>query len=196
MYLFIDTLSDPTYIALFDTKKTIIDAKAWAGKQREFDTLIEEIDTLLSLNTVSYWQLSGIVVIVWPGSFTGTRVTTLIANALNFSFHIPLFPITVGEFFALQDAQLPWIASVTRKECLLWESRTQPPVIVEISQLKLGHYSVLGPIDLGNENHTIERAHNYEKVVTLVSLEKPLDQVHPVYAKDPNVTLNHLHHAH
>jgi len=54
MYLFIDTLSDPTYIALFDTKKTIIDAKAWAGKQREFDTLIEEIDTLLSLNTVSY----------------------------------------------------------------------------------------------------------------------------------------------
>jgi len=53
-YLFIDTLSDPTYIALFDAKRTIIDTKIWSGKQREFDTLIEEIDTLLSQNTVSY----------------------------------------------------------------------------------------------------------------------------------------------
>lgn len=64
MYLFIDTLSDPTYIALFDKERKIIDTQTWRGKQHEFDTLTEEIDALMSKNSVSYKNLSGIVVMV------------------------------------------------------------------------------------------------------------------------------------
>lgn len=44
MYLFIDTLSYPTYLALFDDKRIIIDSITWVGKQKEFDMLIEQID--------------------------------------------------------------------------------------------------------------------------------------------------------
>ncbi len=135
MYLFIDTISDPTYVALFDEKRHIIAAQSWPGKQREFDTLTEEINDLLEKNNITYKGLSGMVVMVGPGSFTGTRVTTLVANAINYGFNTPLFPLTVGEFFALQDAPLPWITSVTKKEVLVWNDRKHDATIEQISDL-------------------------------------------------------------
>ena len=64
MYLFIDTLSEPTYICLFDKVRSIIDSHTWPGKQKEFDTLSEKIDEFLSKNSIHYKQLSGIVVMV------------------------------------------------------------------------------------------------------------------------------------
>jgi len=64
MYLFIDTLSEPSYISLFDTERSVIDSETWPGKQKEFDTLSEKIDELLSKNSMPYKQLSGIVVMV------------------------------------------------------------------------------------------------------------------------------------
>lgn len=95
MYLFIDTLSEPSYLALFDAERNIIDSQNWPGKQKEFDTLSEKIDEFLSKNSIHYRGLSGMVVMVGPGGFTGTRVTTLVANSLAYSFDIPLFPLTV-----------------------------------------------------------------------------------------------------
>jgi tRNA A37 threonylcarbamoyladenosine modification protein TsaB len=64
MYLFIDTISEPTYIALFDEKRHIINTRTWPGKQKEFDTLTEEINDLIGQNNISYKMLSGIIVIV------------------------------------------------------------------------------------------------------------------------------------
>lgn len=64
MYLFIDTLSEPSYLALFDAGKKIIASHTWTGKQKEFDTLSNEIDELLLRNALTYSQLSGIVVMV------------------------------------------------------------------------------------------------------------------------------------
>jgi len=64
MYLFIDTLSEPTYICLFDAGRQIVASHTWPGKQKEFDTLSDEIDALLLRNTLTYGQLSGIVVMV------------------------------------------------------------------------------------------------------------------------------------
>lgn len=64
MYLFLDTLSEPSSISLFDTERNIIDSETWVGKQKEFDTLSEKIDELLSKNSMPYKQLSGIVVMV------------------------------------------------------------------------------------------------------------------------------------
>jgi len=157
MYLFIDTLSDPTYIALFDEKRTILDSKTWPGKQKEFDTLTEEIDVLISKNNLSYNNLSGIIVIIGPGSFTGTRVTTLIVNALNYGFNTPLFPLTVGEFFILQNAPLPWIIPITKKEVLLWtEKEAESYNLTQIAELPAGVYTSMAPIDFIDRTHTLK----------------------------------------
>lgn len=187
-YLFIDTLSEPTYLWIFDEKRRIIDSQTWAGKQREFDTVVEEIDTLLARNTLPYSELSGIVVMVWPGGFTGTRVTSLIANSLGYSFGIPLFPLTVWEFFAYQESPLPWIIPITKKEVLLWKD-ADSPVIWEISTLAEGIYSGLSPIDFPSSNHTMNIVKGYAEVIASLPLIEAQKQVKPLYAKDPNITL-------
>lgn len=195
MYLFIDTISEPTYVALFDEKRHIIDTQSWPGKQREFDTLTEEINDLLEKNNITYKSLSGMVVMVWPGSFTGTRVTTLVANAINYGFNTPLFPLTVWEFFSLQDAPLPWITSVTKKEVLLWNDKKNDAMLEQISNLPEGNYTTLAPIDFQHQRNTIKTAHNYTKVIAHLSLNKSHERVKPVYAKDPNITLKTISHA-
>jgi hypothetical protein len=189
MYLFIDTISEPTYIALFDEKRHIINTRTWPGKQKEFDTLTEEINDLIGQNNISYKMLSGIIVIVWPGSFTGTRVTTLVANALNYGFNTPLIPLTVSEFFALQDAPLPWITSVTKKEVLMWgDNSSKSGELRQISDLPDGTYTALWPIDFWEKKWTISLAHNYAGVIKNISLKKFHNRIQPLYAKDPNIT--------
>lgn len=189
MYLFIDTLSDPTYIALFDEKREIIDVQTWLGKQHEFDTLTEEIDALMIRNSVLHKNLSGIVVMIWPWGFTGTRVTTLVANALNYWFNTPLFPLTVGEFFLLQKASLPWIIPITKKEVLLWKEKTPDTfTIAPILDLPAGPYTSLSPIDFANTQYTIQRADDYAQVISKIPLITSCKQVKPLYARDPNIT--------
>lgn len=188
MYLFIDTLSEPSYISLFDSERNILDSEIWPGKQKEFDTLSEKIDELLSRSTIKYEQLSGIVVMVWPGGFTGTRVTTLVANSLAYSFGIALFPLTVWDFFSYQDAPLPWIISITKKEVLLWQDRKNP-LITQINELPDGAYSTLAPIDFDSSKHTIHTRNDYARIISSLPLSNPQDRVCPLYAKDPNITL-------
>ena len=194
MFLFIDTFSDPTCILLFDGERHICDTQTWPGKQREFDSLIEEIDWLISRNSITYQDLQGIVSIVWPGGFTGTRVTTLVANTLAYSFHTPLFPLTLGEFFALQDAPLPWISSVTKKEVLHWtDENIHPPIITHITDLPEGNYSMVSPIDFSSPNYKIVLMRDYASVISKITLTKGQTRVKPLYARDPTITLKKLH---
>lgn len=189
MYLFIDTLSEPTYICIFDKQKKILDTLTWPWKQKEFDTLTEKIDYLLSKNSVPYNRLSGIVVLVWPGWFTGTRVTTLVANTISYGFNTPLFPLSVNEFFAYQKAPLPWITTVTKKEVLLWHDYNLPPILSQISDLPEWTFSALSFIDLPTSNHKIILAKDYVQVIRSLHLSEPQMRISPLYAKDPNITL-------
>lgn len=196
MYLFIDTISDPNSLILFDAKRMIIDTRIWSWKHHEFDTLVEEIDTLLTKNHLPYAGLSGIVVMVWPGGFTGTRITTLVANTISYSFHVPLFPLTVGEFFAIQHAPLPWITPVTKKEVLLWTGKESNSfTIAQTSDLPKWNYSTLAPIDFTEPNHIIHMAQNYSEVISNIPLKQGHERIKPLYARDPNITLKKISHA-
>lgn len=196
MYLFIDTISDPNYLALFDKERTIIDTQTWLWKHHEFDTLVEEIDNLLTKNNLPYGNLSGIVVIVWPGGFTGTRITTLVANTISYSFHVPLFPLTVGEFFAMQHAPFPWITPVTKKEVLLWTGKEPNDfTIAQISDLPEGAYSGISSIDFSGPNHTMHKVRDYAQVIAEIPLLQPSNRIRPIYARDPNITLKKIPHA-
>ncbi len=190
MHLFVDTISDPCFICLFDEKRVTKNQHSWYGERKEFDTLIEEIDNLLKEANIAYKNLSGIICLVWPGSFTGTRVTTLTINTIAHSFGIPLYPLTVDEFLKLQNAQLPWILSITKREILLW-SEPSSGILVEKTSLPEGKYSSLTNIDFDSDKYTIFLARDYEKVLQNLSLENPLYTLSPLYAKDPNITIKH-----
>lgn len=123
-------------------------------------------------------------------------MTTLVANALNYGFNTPLFPLTVGEFFLLQNAPLPWITPLTKKEVLLWTEKTPHNFTITTSlDLPEGLYSSLSPIDFIDSHHTIHRTTDYAGVITKIPLVKSYEQVRPLYARDPNITLKKISHA-
>gem|GEM_PF-993509 len=62
--LFIDTLSSPAFICLFDIDKSIKDSISWVARHAEFDTLTESIDTVINRNNLEYNQIKEIICIV------------------------------------------------------------------------------------------------------------------------------------
>ena len=184
MYLFINTLSAPNIIILFDNNRIIIDSFTWSEKQREFDVLIEQIDRLMSRNNLPYSELSGIVVVNGPGGFTGTRITTLVANTLAMSYGIPLYPLSVGQVFELIGAPLPWMMPLTKREVLVWiDSDTTQHTCVMKNELPTGTYSSLENIDFETAGYTIDHISDTEKLVNHVCLNNPQTIIHPLYAK-------------
>lgn len=188
MYLFIDTISTPNTVILFDEKRILIDQHSWPEKHQEFDMLIEVIDTLLDKNWVHYSKLTWIVAIVWPGSFTGTRVTTLVVNTLGLSFKTPLFPVTIPEFLELQATPLPWILPITKKESLVWRTKNTSANLENNVELQAEKFSWVSPID----GLSIVYALDYQKVVQNIPLTNPHKKIQPMYAKEPNITMRKI----
>jgi hypothetical protein len=61
--------------------------------------------------------------------------------------------------------------------------------------LPLGVYTSLSPIDFTGTQYTIRRAADYNKVISKIPLIKSYEQVKPLYARDPNITLKKISHA-
>ena len=188
--LFIDTLSSPAFIALFDKEsRNIIDSISWEGKHAEFDTLIESINILLSRNALEYSNLQGIACLIWPWGFTGIRVTTLIANTLGYSYWIPLYPITVEDFFQLQGASLPWILSLTKTEVILWEKYNTMPRIIKHTSLDASLMYTTNQISFLTDNIHYIQANNYQLFLKNFSFPQKTQLLYPLYARDPNILI-------
>lgn len=126
-----------------------------------------------------------------PGGFTGIRVTTLVANTIGQSFNIPLYPVTVDDFFRFQEAPRPWILPLTKTEVLIWENpEDTTPNIVKIEFLNdITTYSSNQESPLLKEDIHHNRADNYQLFLQNFPLQKPISVLHPLYARDPNILI-------
>ncbi len=189
-FLFLDTLSSPAYICLFDKERKICDEYTWDARHAESDTLNESIQLLLTRNGMEYSELLGIVCLIWPWSFTGVRVTTLVANTLAFSFSIPLYPVTVDEFFRYQDSPTPWIIPLTRTEVLFWSHKEQiEPDIVKIDVLKPDEIYTSNQSQLFLKDTQCKQAQNYTLFLQHIPLWTATHILHPIYARNPNILI-------
>ncbi|MCP4523261.1 MAG: hypothetical protein GY828_03510, partial [Candidatus Gracilibacteria bacterium] len=84
MNLFLDSISDPCALILFDDSREIFAEKRLAVRGNESSKLIPEIDLFLSDYSVSYDSIQNIVSVNGPGSFTGVRTSVLITNTINY----------------------------------------------------------------------------------------------------------------
>lgn len=189
--LFIDTLSSPAFIGIFDENKNIRDSVSWLGKHAEFDTLTESINTLLVRNALQYSDILGIICIIGPGGFTGIRVTTLVANTLGYSFWIPLYPVTLHEFFLHQKAQNPWILPLTKTEILVWEQSGQiSPSILKTHTLDtIKNYSSNQADPPLWDDIKYTQANDYALFLKNYTFSEKVPLLHPIYARDPNVLI-------
>lgn len=189
--LFIDTASFPSSILLFNDERDILDQILWENKHTEFDTLIENIDRLILHNNITYTDIKKILCIVWPGSFTGIRVTTLVANSLGYSFWIPLYPITIPTFFDTQWAPYPRVIPLTKSEVILWKSFEQvTPDIVKIASLDTSKiYSTNQSITTYRQDIKCQPTLDYQICIKNIDLIQITNLLTPIYARDAHILL-------
>ncbi|MFH0857268.1 MAG: hypothetical protein V1848_00790 [Candidatus Magasanikbacteria bacterium] len=93
MYLRIDmSVNNVISLALFQGKEKI--CKSYEGRNRE---LLESLSTFLEEEKKSPKDIQGIAVVVGVGSFTSTRIATVIANVFGFVENIPIIRIFEDE---------------------------------------------------------------------------------------------------
>jgi len=97
-FLVINTLiSDRLSVALFKEKKLISKKELKVGWQQA-EKLLKLINQLLINTKVKLEDLSGIIGVRGPGSFTAVRIGCLVVNTLSYSLKIPAVGLKLNEF--------------------------------------------------------------------------------------------------
>jgi tRNA threonylcarbamoyladenosine biosynthesis protein TsaB len=76
-------------LAIFDNDIRHGHAK-WHAHRQLADTIHRKLEEILDSSSILLKDLEGIVVFKGPGSFTGLRIGISVANALAYSYGIPL----------------------------------------------------------------------------------------------------------
>jgi len=84
MILGIDTTSDWSSVALDDHEIV------WSGDRNQSRELLPKIEELMQRNNISFTDLTGIVVVNGPGSYTGIRIGVSVANTIGMIMNIPV----------------------------------------------------------------------------------------------------------
>ncbi|MCP4522939.1 MAG: tRNA (adenosine(37)-N6)-threonylcarbamoyltransferase complex dimerization subunit type 1 TsaB [Candidatus Gracilibacteria bacterium] len=188
MNLFIDSISDPCVLILFDGVKKIQAESTLDIRGNESSKLIPEIDTFLLNHGSSYDELNHIICVNGPGSFTGVRTTVLIANSLAYLCNIT---VTGLNYFKLFD-NYPIIKSSSRRDCFVKKSKQSDIEIIENigieSYLNQNNISeIYGETNYNFENVRIVDSIDYTSIIQKMSLLNT-KRIEPLYIKKPNIS--------
>lgn len=101
MTLFINTAqSDRATVGLIQGRAFLI-KKTFNSKFRESEKLLPEIDNLLKKTRRRLADLTGLIVVNGPGSFSSLRLGISVANALSYVLKIPVAGVKLAESFDL-----------------------------------------------------------------------------------------------
>ena len=85
----------------------LIDYVSYPAWQSQSEKMIPELKTLLEKNNLSVNDISGVIVGVGPGSYTGLRIALTSAKVIALSLNIPLYP--VSSLWLLKEEDKPTI---------------------------------------------------------------------------------------
>lgn len=96
MFLVIDTIGQQSLVALGEEGK-LVSKIIWQSDYKQSEELLGKIDELLE---VERGNLTGVVVVNGPGSYTGIRVGVSTGNALGFALGVPVVGVSYLEVLA------------------------------------------------------------------------------------------------
>jgi len=96
--LAINTASSQTEIALLDSSGKLIREKSWLSKNTEAEKLMPEIDSLFTETDHSFDEVSKVICVKGPVSFTGLRVGVTVANTFATLNKCDLFAVDTFEY--------------------------------------------------------------------------------------------------
>lgn len=189
MNLFIDAISNPWIVILFDDDRKIVDKISWNIKWNESSTLMPKIDDFLCSNNLGYKELTNIVLVNWPWSLTWVRTITLVVNTINYITNNYLTDIS---YFDLFD-NYPIVKSSSRRDSFfLLDNKSEIKIIYNDELIKLLEGKWIKKIywetnsDIFNNFEILEKV-DYENIIKSIKF-KCLKQLDPLYIKKPNIS--------
>ena len=72
----------------------VLDYTSYEAWQCQSEYMIQEIDKLLTKHNVTRQDISGVIVNIGPGSYTGIRISLTIAKVMCLALNIPLYALS------------------------------------------------------------------------------------------------------
>jgi len=188
MYLFFDGVSRQGYIGIFWEDRGLIVQKTFLIAGNESSKATPLIDNFLKENNIHYEEIQNIVVVVWPGSFTGIRTVSLIINTLAYIYpHISLTPIS---FFDLYK-NYPIIKASSKRDLFVKWQKSATIEILSNGDFEEKHWGEQVYGDVENERFKksleIDSRIDYESIIQNIEFQDK-KRVAPSYIKKPNIS--------
>lgn len=179
--LFIDTHSKNVLIILFKDEK-IVNLENLETKNKHSEVAMPTIDSVLKQSNVDVNELSEIVVVNGPGSFTGERIAVTIGKTIAYCLNIPIKVIDALTILAINvDSERKVIALEDRTGAFVGVFDKDNNIIEDFTYMNNSVYreykstnDVITDVDI-----------NYESVIKYVSTLDALNphEVKPLYIK-------------
>ncbi|MDP2090898.1 MAG: hypothetical protein Q8K30_04850 [Candidatus Gracilibacteria bacterium] len=189
MNIFIDTISNPAKLIIFNNNRDFIDETEWSVKGNESSTLIPKIDEILKKNNIKYTDLENLLVVNGPGSFTGIRTTVLAINSINYIINGSITAISYFDLFN----NYPIIKSSSKRDYFAMFEPYSKIEIIENDQLinnlnKLNINTIYGEADKNLfKNIKIIENIDYLSIIKNIKFSKD-KQIYALYIKKPNIS--------
>lgn len=188
MNLFMNSISNPCYLALFDNNREITASLELEVKWNESSKLIPELHNFLEKNQIDQNDLENIVVVNGPWSFTWVRTTVLIANTLNYVIKKNMTALSYFDLFS----NFPVIKSSSKRDCFVQKSAGEEIKIILNNELD--NYFIENNIaewfwEAGFEfkQTVIVEKIDYTCIIQNIEFQK-LSKIEPLYIKKPNIS--------
>lgn len=183
MNIFLDTISPKNALILFDNHRNIISQYFFDVRLNESTLLIEEFDWFLKKNNLNYFDLENIVVVVWPGSFTGVRTTVLLVNTINFVIWKSLTALTYFDLFQ----HYPIIKASSKRDSFVKFSQNGEIQVIQNDMLHdcIGENTLYWDVIIENKITMSEVL--YQDIIQKIIFQSH-KKVEPFYCKKPNIS--------
>ncbi len=96
--LAINTATSKSSFAIFDANLKLLAEKSWPAKNNEAEKLLPEISKSLKKLKKNFTDISRVIAVRGPGSFTGLRVGVTVANTIAHLNNAKLYAIDTFEY--------------------------------------------------------------------------------------------------
>ena len=126
--------SSATYLTVgIMDEKGLIDYVSYPAWQSQSEKMIPELKTLLEKNNLSVNAITGVIVGVGPGSYTGLRIALTSAKVIALSLNIPLYP--VSSLWLLKEDDKPTICLMNARSGRSYFAVYQDNKLIESDQI-------------------------------------------------------------
>lgn len=179
--LFIDTHDKKVLIILFKDGNIVI-KEDLETKNKHSEVAMPTIDKVLKSSNVDIRDISNIIVVNGPGSFTGERIAVTIAKTFAYSLNIPVRVIDALTILALNvNSDLKVVALEDRNGAFVGTYDKECKVLGSLQYMNKSNY-----LEFKTNNDIITDVEiDYEKVYEYVMNQNELNphEVKPLYIK-------------